>query len=284
VRRSIVWFIVIAAAAVSAFAFDWPLDGGSYRYGFGSPREGFLKGMEFGASGGMVKASDDGELTFAADGESLPGGYRLRGGSMMVIAHASDMTTVYTGMVKGSISSYLKNVRAGDALGLSAAADHSGRGVTFYVFDSKERRFVNPLIIMPGLKDDKAPVIRSVALVLNGVETPLEPPKAVRQASYELVIDAYDISPSGNSSAPFDVRVLIDGSEAAHAVYDAAWASSGISSMFGSTKVAEDSYLDAEGRIRLGPYILSRGRVVLTVAASDYSGNKREQTYSISVQ
>ncbi|GAB1433341.1 hypothetical protein MASR2M29_19670 [Spirochaetota bacterium] len=29
-----------------------------------------------------------------------------------------------------------------------------------YMFDNKDRRFINPLILMPPLKDDKAPVLK----------------------------------------------------------------------------------------------------------------------------
>ncbi|MCK7480361.1 MAG: hypothetical protein M0C28_26250, partial [Candidatus Moduliflexus flocculans] len=57
------------------------------------------------------RAADDGELTFAAEGRRLPGGYPLAGGSLLVVAHASDMATIYSGMQPGAISAYLRNVR-----------------------------------------------------------------------------------------------------------------------------------------------------------------------------
>ncbi len=273
----------IASLAVSVIAFEWPADSGRFRYGFGAQREGFLRGIEFGSADGLVHAADDGEMTFSAVGSRLPGGYPLPGGSLIVIAHPADMTTIYTGLRPDSVSSYLKNVRKGDILGRSDLA-RSSRGLTFYAFDARERRFINPLILMPTPLDDKPPVIRSVSLSMEGVEARLDQAKAVRQGAYYFLIDAYDASPSGEPSSPFDLGVLIDGSERDRVVYDAAWASGGRAHLFGGVGRIEDSYLTDDGRVRLGPYSLSRGRVVISVAVSDYASNKREQTYSISVQ
>lgn len=282
-RTGAIALAALAALAVSAIAFEWPADSGKFRYGFGTPREGFLRGMEFGSADGLALAADDGEMTFSAVGARLPGGYPLPGGSLIVIAHPADITTIYAGLQPDSVSSYLKNVRKGDILGRSASAGAS-RGATFYAFDARERRFINPLILMPTPFDDKPPVIRSVSLSVEGLEARLDQSKAVRQGSYYFLIDAYDLSPAGDPSSPFDLRILIDGSERDRVVYDAAWASGGKANLFGGAGRTEDTYLTSDGRIRLGPYALSRGRVVISVAVSDYASNKREQTYSISVQ
>ncbi|MBU0927220.1 MAG: peptidoglycan DD-metalloendopeptidase family protein [Spirochaetes bacterium] len=283
IRIRVVAGLVIALSALSAFAFEWPADAGRFRFGFGAPRGGFLRGVEFGSADGLVTAADDGELTFSAQGPRLPGGYPLVAGSLVVVAHASSMTTVYAGLKPGSVSSYLKNVRKGDVLGRSSEAKDA-RGVSFYTFDAKERRFINPMIVMPSVSDDKPPVIRSMALSLEADGSYADQSKPIRQGSYYVVVDAYDLSPSGSQSSPFDLRVLIDGSERGRMVYDAAWAADGRATLFGGVGVEEGAYLVADGRVRFGPFSLSRGRVLVTVAASDYASNRREQTYSISVQ
>ncbi|OHD22861.1 MAG: hypothetical protein A2Y38_09725 [Spirochaetes bacterium GWB1_59_5] len=282
-RAGTLAFAAIAVLALSASAFEWPVDAGKIRYGFGSFRSGFLRGTEFGATEGFVRAADDGELTFVATGSSLPGGYPIPGGALMVVSHASDMMTIYEGLQRGSSSSYLKNVRAGDILGRTITATN-GRGVSFYAFDARKRRFINPLILMPRISDDKPPAIRSAALSLEGQETVLGQTQPVRQGLYYLLLDAFDTSPAGAAGAPFELRVLLDGSERGRVVYDAAWADGGQSLLFGATGLVEDSFQTIDGRMRFGPFNLSSGRVILTVIASDYAGNKREQTYSVSVQ
>ncbi|HRW25146.1 MAG TPA: hypothetical protein P5298_12105 [Spirochaetia bacterium] len=284
VRIAAAGSVALAAAIASSFAFDWPADSGRYRFGFGSPRDGFMRGVEFGSSDGTVRAADDGELAFAASCPSLPGGYPLIGGSMIVVAHASDITTVYAGLDPGSISSYLRNVRKGDILGRAEPVAGPGRGAAFYAYDAKERRYINPLILMPSLPDDKPPVIRSAVLVSDGKETALAASKAVRQGSYLLLVDAFDPSPTGEPAAPYEVRVMLDGSERERVVYDAAWAEGGRPNLFSGARLGEHDFLASDGRMRFGPYALARGRAVISVAVSDFAGNKREQTYSIIVQ
>ncbi len=275
--------VVVTLLVLTATAFEWPADSGKFRYGFGSFRGGFLRGTEFGAAEGMVRAAADGELTFVATGTSLPGGYPIAGRSLVVVSHAADMMSIYAGLQRGSASSYLKNVQAGDILGRAVAVG-TGRGVSFYTYDARARRFINPLILLPRIVDDKPPAIRSAMLSLEGQELVIDPFKPVRQGSYHLLLDAFDTTPAGSIGAPFEVRVLLDGSERARVVYDGAWATGGQSLLFGAAGLVEDSFQTADGRMRFGPFNLSSGRVILTIIVSDYAGNKREQTYSVSVQ
>lgn len=275
--------VLLFPVIIAAFAFEWPLGSGTVTYGFGSFRDGFLKGTEFSDANSMVRSVADGELTFVATGNSLPGGYPIQGGSILSLVHHTEMVTVYTGMVPDSISRYLKKVRAGDVLGRTPAAG-TRVGTRLYVYDGKERRFVNPLMVLPGVKDDILPVIRSVNLANDGVETRLDQSRSIRQGIYEVILEVYDNSPSGAPSAPFDISLTIDGSVRTRVVYDAAWADDGQAFVFGAAKLEENTYLFDGNRVRFGPYVFPRGRVVLTVSVFDFAGNKREQTYSISVQ
>jgi len=273
----------LVCVVLAAFGFDWPLDDGGFRYGFGSARPGFLKGVEFGGADGIVRAADDGELVFTALDPHLPGGYPLAAGSMMALDHASDMVTIYAGMARESTTAYLTGVKRGAILGRSLRAGN-GRGVSVYTYDSRTRRYINPLILMPAVGDDRAPVIRSVALYADGQESPLDQAKPIRQGSYQVIVDSYDISPAGMASAPFGIRVIIDGSERAAVAYDAAWSRDGVLSVFGGGSRVASEYQQQDGRVHFGPYTFARGRSVMSIIITDYAGNKREQTYSIIIQ
>jgi hypothetical protein len=63
--------LVLGVSGVSGL--DWPADAGLFRFGFGSQRQGFLKGVEFGLADSVVRATADGEPVFLA-AERLPGG------------------------------------------------------------------------------------------------------------------------------------------------------------------------------------------------------------------
>ena len=85
-------------------------------------------------------------------------------------------------------------------------------------------------------------MIRSAVLVSDGKETALAASKAVRQGSYLLLVDAFDPSPTGEQAAPYEVRVMLDGSERERVVYDAAWAEGGRPNLFSGARIGEHSY------------------------------------------
>lgn len=282
-RRHHIIILFLVLAVISLCAFEWPLNSGSIRYGFGSFRDGFLKGTEFGTANSMVRAVAEGELVFVATGRSLPGGYPIHGGSMLSLAHPAEMVSVYTGMVPDSISRYLVKVKAGDVLGRTP--DAGGRlGARLFTYDGKERRFVNPLMVLPGVRDDMVPVIRSTSLKNDGGVVRIDQTRIIKQGIYDVILEVYDNSPTGEQSAPFEIAVTLDGSVRARVVYDASWAKDGMPFIFGSAGLEEDAYLLGENRVRFGPYVFPRGRVVLSISVLDFTGNKREQTYSLSVQ
>lgn len=274
---------VFLMASVGAFGLDWPVAGGAYSWGFGSPRGGFFRGAEFSGQAAPVRASEPGELYFSATGESLPGGYPIDGASLLAISGDRGLVTVYMGLDSGSVSRYLTSVRAGAVLGRMPGPE-SARGFRFFVYDAKERRYLNPLSVMPPVADTSAPSIRSVVLSGEDGESRPEQGKPVRQGQYHIVVDAFDLSPGGKPGAPFELTLTIDGSVKAKVTYDAAWAADGVSRLFGSGAAAEPSFSAGGNKVRFGPFQFPRGRLSFSVAASDFAGNRREQGFVVTVQ
>ena len=258
-RSVVLAWIFLGMAGSVAFGLDWPADAGLFRFGFGSQRQGFLKGVEFGLTDSVARATTDGELVFLAN-DSLPGGFPLPGRAMIAVAHDS-----------------------GDVLGYSRPAT-AGLGMSYYFYDAREQRFLNPVVALPALPDERPPVFRSAVLRMDGVDTPLESNRSLRQGNYELVIEIVDSTAAGGISPPYEIRVTIDGVERVRRVYDGAWAYAGKRLLFTASPVAESSHLLDDGRIRMGPFQLSRGRTVISLAAFDYAGNRREVSYSLLIQ
>jgi hypothetical protein len=274
--------LVASTAFGSAFGLDWPADAGLFRFGFGSQRQGFLKGVEFGFTDSVVRATADGEPVFLAE-DRLPGGFPVPGRAMLAVAHHSGMMSIYTGLEPAPDLSSRLRVVAGDILGYSRPAG-SGLGMSYYFYDAREQRFLNPVVALSALPDDRPPVFRSAMVRMDGVEIPLESNRTLRQGSYELILDIVDTTTAGGISPAYEIRVTIDGSERVRHIYDAAWAEEGRKLLFTANPVNEASHLLSDGRIRLGPFQLSRGRSVLTLAAFDHAGNRRELTYSLQIQ
>lgn len=274
--------LAVAGSLNLAFGLDWPADTGLFRFGFGSQRQGFLKGVEFGLTDSVVRAVADGERVFLAV-HSLPGGFPVPGGTMLAVAHHSGMMSIYTGLEPVPDLAAQLTMETGDIVGYSRPAG-VGYGMSYYFYDAREQRYLNPVVAFPALPDDRPPVFRSAIMRMDGVDTPLEQNRILRQGSYELILDLADTTAAGGSSPAFEIRVSIDGSERVRRQYDAAWAEGGRKLLFTSNPVHENAHLLPDGRIRLGPFQLSRGRSVISLAAFDYTGNRRELTYSLQIQ
>ena len=273
---------VLAAACVGVAAFQWPSDQPGYRTGFGSARGGtFSKGLELSVSDQIVKAPDDVDLVFACDDGRLPGGFPLPGGSIVALAHSSGLMSVFTGLQPGSLPRHAVALKAGEPVG--AAPPDGGRSVNFYAYDALERRFINPLSLLPRLADNRAPAIRSVTLVSGSQQLALGRDNRVRQGEWGIRVDAADLFPSEGPSAPFQLAVLVNGSELANVRYDAAWAEDGALKAFSAAPVYIRDYILPDGRAGFGPVSLVRGTAHISVVASDFEGNVREAHYTVQV-
>ncbi|HAE22239.1 MAG TPA: hypothetical protein DCG47_07950 [Spirochaetaceae bacterium] len=281
-KRSALFAMAMMALTLLG-AFQWPVKPEALRLNFGSYASGFYKGIELNLPDAPVLAPAKGEMLFAHDSPRLPGGYPMPGGSLAALAHSSGIISIYTGMQPGSLANYRGVVEQSEILGMSPVQG-SGRYLGFYLYDQRERRYINPHILLAATPDARVPLIRSVALVSGGQEQILERNSVIRQGSWRFVIDAIDLTALGLPGAPFDVAVALDGSERFRVKYDSARMAAGQSLLFSDNVQSERDYLLADGRISFGPITLTKGRSSITVSATDLTGNKREISYTITVQ
>ena len=277
----------LAAAAAALCAFEWPLEGGQPSLYFGSADEGrFATSMTFASEDGLVKASDDGELAFVCDSgiaSKLPSTI----GSYIVVEHPRGMAGVYSGMAPGSPSSYLRSIRKGSILGRAGSSGMAkGPSLGFALFDRAAGRWVNPLLLLPPLADKTPPVIRSAMLVKDGKRLPLGETKSVPQGQYSIAVDVADpLEAPGNpgTSAPYYLRLLIDGTKVTELSFDVVTARDGKFLVGADGPRGFEGCYAEDGRIVLASRFFSRGRAVIQVLARDYAGNERQASWALLV-
>ncbi len=280
VRRLLVTILACAIPAAGPAALEWPIAGGVPALTFGSRRAGrFLPSMAVGPAGAPVRAVSPGEITFLFDGDKLPSGLPCPLGGIVAMSHPDGMISVYGRMERGSLPFYLRSVAAGDILGRAGTSGYfAGREASFTLFDRVKRQYLNPQVLLPPVRDDRAPAVRGVFLAAGGRTYPLGETRTLRQGTYEVVADILDplSAPDAAPRAPYSIRLLIDGKEVVRYLYDAARAEDGRLRFFGPARRDSDSYFLDDGRIRLGQFLLARGRTTLVLLVSDYAGNEKE--------
>jgi hypothetical protein len=262
---------ILALALGTAWAMDWPVAPPRLAATFGTFSKGrVLEGVALAADEGLVRSAEDGEISFILEEGAHPAGLPTPLGSFAVIEHQKGMAAVYSHLAPGTLSTYLRKPKAGDILGKPGSSGWvEGPGLLFQVFDRREGAWVNPLLVLPPLADDKPPVIRSLALSRSDRTYVLGETKALPQGTYRISVDVADPADSSwvaGSLAPYSIRLAIDGVEAKKYAFDTAKRSGGRLSLFALSPVNASALRTREGR-----YFL-------------VAGNKRSASWTLLVE
>ena len=281
--------VAVIVLNVTAFAMDWPLSPPRLSATFGTFAKGrVVAGIALASDDGLVRSVDDGEISFSLEERSHQGVLPAPLGSFMVIEHKGGMAALYSHLAPGSLATAGKMPRTGTILGKAGTSGWiEGSGIVFQVYDRHAGSWVNPLLLLPPLTDDKAPVIRSLALTHAEKIYVLGETASLPQGTYKVTVDVADPADSSwtvGPLAPFSIRISIDGVEAAKDVFDVAKAVNGELMLFALAPVAAGELRTKEGRYIVAERLFSRGRVMIEVRVEDVAGNKRSAAWTLIVE
>jgi hypothetical protein len=281
--------LALALAGTGAFSLDWPLAPPRVAATFGTQAQGrTIAGLALAAEEGLVRAAEQGELAYILEEGSHPAGLPSTLGSFVVIEHANGIAGVYSHLAPRSASPRLRAMKAGEALGKPGSTGWlEGPGILFQLFDRRAGAWVNPMLLLTPLADDKSPVIRSLALSRAGKTYVLGDAAAVPQGTYLFSVDVADPSDSPwtvGPLAPYRVRLAVDGVEVAMDVFDVARCRDGRLELFAGSPVRADRLRTKEGRLALAERLLARGKVVVEARVEDIAGNRRSASWTLVVE
>lgn len=287
--RRLLLIAALALACGAASAMDWPLAPPRLAANFGTFAKGrVFMGVAIAADDGIVRSAEDGEISFILEEGAHPAGLPTPLGSFVVIEHQKGLAAVYSHLARGSLSTYLRKPKAGDILGNPGSSGWvEGSGVLFQVFDRRAGSWVNPLLVLPPLADDKPPVIRSLALARSDKTYILGETASLPQGTYQVSVDVADPASSSwvaGPLAPYVIRLSVDGVEATKYVFDVAKGRGGKLSLFALSPVSAGALRTKDGRYTLAERLFSRGRTAIEVRVEDVAGNKRSASWTLLVE
>jgi hypothetical protein len=276
---------LIALAAAPLVAFEWPLESPTLVSTFGTPADrAYSVGIVVSSGDETVKAVDSGDVVFSSEGDEGP----LMGlGAWIALSHERDLMSVYAGLRPSAVPAYLKVAGGRAVLGLAGSDGGKGFRMRFMLFDREKGRWVNPLLFLDPVKDLKVPVIRSAYLKRDALPMDLSQVRAVRQGISELIADFGDPGPSAAAeagNAPFQIQVILNGTERLNLLWDTAREKAGRLLFFSGEGVALEDFLAPDGKYRIGLIPVVRGRTTLEIIVSDYARNSRTSTYSFQAE
>ena len=273
---------------LTLFSIDWPSASGAIRKNFGWNDQGLPHlGVTFDTDE-QVKTADVGEVFFSRrEGDTAS---RLPSplGAWTALDHGDGIVSIYARMDDKNLNAALGRTEKGSVLGEAGISGWTNRrGVYFQLFDRKERRWLNPVLIITPPEDQRPPEVVSVRLrnaegqLINPYQT-----YNLSQGRYTIIVNAVDTmrSASENPLAPYRIMCSLNGSEAGVLSFETFSARDGRLMVYRNGLVPVKQIYSPVPAYEVADVWFSRGQTTLEIIAQDITGNVRNVVYRLMVE
>jgi hypothetical protein len=270
------------------YGMDWPSPDADLIQNFGWNDNGRPRLGAVFAAGGSLRAAERGELLFVRRKNDAASGLPAPLGDWIAIDHGDGLISIYsrfenreTGRIPNDIG---KNTPLGTA-GISGWSNQEG--FYFSLFDRKERRWVNPSMIITPFRDTTAPVIQSVKLKNAGGEF-FDPAltRNISQGRYTVSVQAADtLDAAGiHPLAPHRIVCSVNGSEIGSLNFETYSTRDGVLMVYRNGLMPVKQVYAPYPAFEVGEVWLNRGQVSLEIIAQDIAGNSRSVLYRLTIE
>jgi hypothetical protein len=270
----------------SLFAIDWPRADAQMTGNFGLNNGGLpLLGTIFEAPG-PIRAADDGEFLYVRAGGA--GASRLPSplGAWIAMDHGDGIVSIY-GRFDDTVNAVPPGkVSRGSVIASAGRSGWSGQeGFYFSVFDRKERRWVNPSMIISPQGDAETPVIQSVELKnregrsVNPAQT-----RNISQGYYVISVNT-SVSPPDRelALAPYRILCSVNGVEIGALNFETFSARDGVLMAYRNGLLPVKQIYAPYPGFEAGEVWFTRGQAILEVIAQDIRGNTKSLTFYLQI-
>jgi len=289
IRISIILFFVllIAASAVSGDILDamsWPSEDASLLRNFGANDRGDpVLGMVFGG-GTEVLAAETGEVIFRRTKNDPASRLPSPLGAWTAVDHSDGLISIYSRYATSTIGSHVEKQQPIAVCGTSGWSNREG--FYFMLFDRRDRRWINPAMIITPVQETRAPQIFSVDLVNS--QGQLMQSRSLSQGRYTVIVNAAGGTRLNGSApsipyAPQKIVCSVNGAEVGALNFEAISARDGVSMVFRNGLVSAKQIYARFPAYEAAEVFLTRGQVTLEVIVQDITGTSRSVVNRLTV-
>jgi hypothetical protein len=272
-------------------ALDWPQDGEALRENFGRNNQGRPAPGAVFESGNPVRAAGGGEMIFSRNSRDTASRLPSPLGAWCAVDHGDGLISVYgryedDGKAPGPDSASGRAVQGRPIAGSGVSGWSKRRGFFFALFDRRERRWVNPSMIITPLPDQRPPVIQSVRLRSGNRLIDPAQTRTIGQGRYTIEVHAWDTRMEAGESplAPHRIVCSVNGAEAGSLNFETCSARDGVLMVSRNGLVpAARVYAPFPG-FEAGEVWFTRGQATLEIIAQDITGNARSAVFRLMVE
>ncbi|MDR1363995.1 MAG: peptidoglycan DD-metalloendopeptidase family protein [Spirochaetaceae bacterium] len=260
-----------ALRAPAVFAIDWPSKDAVMISNFGASDIGRpALGDTFRAEG-TLSAIEKGEIIFSGGATAPAARFTSPLGAMTVLDHGDGIMSIYS-RIEAARPAPQNLVSAGEVIAKAGVSGWSKtNGFYLSIFDRKDRRWVNPSLVIPALPDTRPPVIRSVKLKNSENQMiDLAAVRVVKQGVYTIIVHAEDITDNVNPPLmPMRIICSVNGVEAGVLAFETFSARDGVLMMFRNGLMPVSQIYAYPPAVEAGVVFFSRGQVTLEIIVQD---------------
>jgi len=261
-------------------AMNWPSETASLVRNFGSNNRGSpVLGMVF-SGGTEVLAAESGEVIFSRRKNDAASRLPSPLGAWTAVDHGDGLISIYSRYADEESPFANAQVQRLQPIASSGVSGWSAQnGFYFLVFDRRERRWINPAMLITPVQDTRPPQILSVEL-RNAQGVPMQS-RNLTQGRYTVVVNAAGgtlRTQAGSYSqqyAPQRIVCSVNGAEAGSLNFEAVSARDGVLMVYRNGLVPAKKIYAAFPAFETADVFLTRGQATLEVIVQDMAGNSR---------
>jgi len=277
------FFIICAVTAFLVtdflFAMNWPSEDASLVRNFGANDRGKpVLGMIFSGTTGVI-AAESGEVIFSRTKNDPASRLPSPFGAWTAIDHDDGLISIYSRYADGKFEGDPR-VEKQQPIALSGTSGWSSRsGFYFMLFDRRERRWINPAMIITPVQDTRPPQILSVDLY--NAQGNLMQSRNLNQGRYTIVVNASGGAPLATPLAglqpfaPHRIVCSINGAEVGSLNFESVSSRDGIMMISRNGLVSAGQIYANFPAFEAAEVFLARGQVTLEVIVQDITGTSR---------
>jgi hypothetical protein len=254
-------------------AMDWPSEGAALIRNFGSNDRGRpVLGMVFSGNT-EVLAAESGEVIFSRGRDDAASRLPSPFGAWTAVDHGDGLISIYSRYSdEGRTFTQVEKQQPIAASGTSGWSAQNG--FYFLVYDRRERRWINPAMVITPLRDIRPLQILSVEL-RNAQGVPVQPWN-LSQGRYTVQVNASGIPLyRGSILAPQRIVCSVNGAEAGSLNFEAVSARDGVLMVYRNGLVPAKQVYANFPSFETAEVFLNRGQASMEIIVQDIAGNSR---------
>jgi hypothetical protein len=273
-------------AGSAATAFEWPVATVKPSSFFGQRAAGAIgRGITLD-NADTIRASGHGSLLVTIERNRNMSGFPGTLGNAAILTHDDGLLTVYGNLDALDRVDGRTQIDSGTILGNAGTSGWGKAGSCFFqVIDTERKTVLNPMLVLPGLKDKRGPVIKDVIVAAgNNTVSALGSVKMLKQGKYRLYANVTDmVDDVAAEVAPFSINILVNGKEYGSIPFEVLQEEKG-RLYLGSPAYTWPVMYGDETRMFLAEIPLNRGRADISIIAKDAAGNERSVLFGVQVE